>query len=179
MSFPDPHNPWTPPLPYCRMYEGCTFPGPYPCRSLLRVPLIISDPDIEPGTTDAMMSNIDVMPTLLEMIDIKIPSCVQGKSFKKLPGKKTVAAREGTLSSGWSKDSPLYYYHTLYERNFRISYFPYQDNGELYDLVSDPYEYRNLFHDIRYRETRERMLLDLFRAVGCAEPPNLPVEGPW
>lgn len=51
----------------------------------LRVPLAVSGPGVAGGRTlDALVSNIDLMPTLLEMVDLPVPDGVRGVSFAPL-----------------------------------------------------------------------------------------------
>ncbi|MFH0964287.1 MAG: sulfatase-like hydrolase/transferase [Planctomycetota bacterium] len=155
------------------------FKGPYPCRSLLHLPFVLFDPELGSAAYDAVISNIDVMPTALELLGVPVPSGVQGVSFAPLCRGEGGEPREGALESGWSKDGPQYYHHTLYRKDARISYFYNQRDGELYDLAADGHEHRNLFHDAGYANLREEMLRELFEAVLRAEPPNVPVVAPW
>jgi len=87
--------------------------------------------------------------------------------------------RESAFISGYSKDSPVYYHHSRYTRDYRISYFPNQNDGELYDLQSDPHGHRNLYHDARCEAFRSRLVMDLLEALATADPPSMPVEGLW
>ena len=76
------------------------------------------------------------------------------------------------LCSGWSKESPLYYHFSLYTSTYRISYFPNQDDGELYDLREDPCELDNLYHRSDCGRIRDQLLLRLLHELGRAEPPT-------
>ncbi len=42
---------------------------------------MICDQEIEPGRTDMLLSSEDHMPTLLELLDVRVPECVEGTSF--------------------------------------------------------------------------------------------------
>ncbi|NBB77348.1 MAG: sulfatase-like hydrolase/transferase [Bacteroidetes bacterium] len=50
-------------------------------EELIRVPLIVTGPDIKPGKSEYLMLNIDLMPTVLDVASIEIPSNINGKSF--------------------------------------------------------------------------------------------------
>ena len=152
------------------------FKGQIPCRSLLNVPLVIADPDREPGVVDDACSNVDVMPTLLSRCGIDIPDAVQGVV---LPAPGEPAARDYAFEAGWSKASSEYHHYTIYTNDWRISVFPNLRDGELYDLREDPFEHRNLFQDPAFRARRRDLMEELLFAVGAAEPGRLPLLASW
>jgi arylsulfatase A-like enzyme len=153
--------------------------GPMPCRSLLNIPFIVADPEIRPGVCDAVMSNVDAMPTMLELLGVPIPDRCQGVSMKEVMAGGPVDEEHIALESYWSKESPIYYHHTIHGPKYRISYFPFQDDGELYDLERDPWEFENLYHRPECRELRDEQMLKLFREVGRAEPPAIDTLAWW
>lgn len=155
------------------------YKGPYPTRSLLNIPFIIADPDCAPRETGAVMSNVDAMPTLLDLLGVPIPPSVQGRSFKDVTEGKPEDKDHVALCSGWSKDSHLFYHHSIYGSRYRITYFPNQDDGELYDLEQDPYEFDNLYHDPKYRGLRDELMLRLLKELGRAEPHDLQAPAWW
>ncbi|MHB9026838.1 MAG: sulfatase family protein [Armatimonadota bacterium] len=155
------------------------YKGPYPCRSLLNIPFIVAHPGTPPGECNAMMSNVDALPTLLDLLDVPIPDVAQGRSFKSAVTGEAPVTDTSALCCGWSKDSPLYYHQSLYEDRYRISYYPNQDDGELYDLEGDPFEMNNIYHQPEYRTLRNELLLRLYREVARAEPSYPPVVAQW
>ena len=152
------------------------FKGQLPCRSLLLVPLVISDPRSPTGVVDAVCSNVDVMPTLLSRCGIEIPECVQGAV---LPGPGERAGRDWAFEAGWSKVAPEYHHFTIYRKDWRLSVFPYLGDGELYDLESDPYEHRNLYRDPAHRARCDALTEELLFAVGRGEPKMPAVLADW
>jgi len=150
--------------------HGLVEKGPLPYHSLMRVPFIIYDPDIQPSRVGAPMSNVDVMPTLLELVGLQIPETVQGQSFVPLLKGQKKRIREAAFSCGWSKESAAYRHLSLHSDNWRITYWPEQDDGELYDLNADPNEYENLFHRQEYSQMRDRLLAELFRTYAHSGP---------
>lgn len=150
--------------------------GPLPCRSLLHVPLMVANPESAPGRVDAVVSNVDVMPTLLAACGLEIPAGVQGSV---LPGPGEPARRPYALASGWSKVSPAYRHDSLYLADWRITVYPNLRDGELYNLRDDPYEHYNLYHDAGYRTRRNELMGELLLAVGAAEEPHPPVLTDW
>src|SRR5699024_7097708 len=47
----------------------------------MRVPFFMKGPGIDPGTSEEMVLNIDIMPTILELAGLKIPENLHGKSL--------------------------------------------------------------------------------------------------
>ncbi len=152
------------------------FKGQLPCRSLLHTPLIIADPEGRTGVVESAVSNVDVMPTLLSACGIEIPGTVQGVL---LPGPGESPLREYAFEAGWSKSSPEYHHYAMYTDDWHISVFPYLNDGELYDLRTDPHEHTNLFNDPNHATTRQQLVEQLLYAVGKAEPQRPPVLTNW
>jgi len=50
--------------------------------------------------------------------------------------------------------------------------------GELYNVVEDPYQFRNLWSDPDYRTVRDQLVADLFDSLPPAHEPRLLVERP-
>ena len=155
------------------------YKGPVPCRSLLNVPFIVADPACVPGKRDSVMSNVDAVPTLLDLLGVDIPDVVQGRSFKDVVMGGAGNPDHVALCSGWSKNSPNFYHHSIYGNRYRITYFPNQDDGELYDLEKDPYELDNLYHLPEHRDLRDELLVRLLKEIGRAEPSKPPTVAWW
>ena len=148
--------------------------------SLVRVPLLLSFPRAIPAglVADDLVSTIDVYRTLVELMGLPL---VPGRAGQRLPGvtdeppREVVFAetgREGTFTNRQQVT------HFLSEavaegrtvklpwqligntklkmartRNWKYVYEPGPDGeDELYDLVDDPYELRNLAGDPEQRE---------------------------
>jgi len=107
-------------------------------QELIHIPLIIKTPSNRPVEINSFSQDIDIMPTLLDLIDIDIPLQAQGKSLVSLmEGSKTsvnqhqIAQKaEGSIASFRKGDLKLIM------KDFR----PF----ELYDLLQDPKEKNNL-----------------------------------
>jgi arylsulfatase A-like enzyme len=152
------------------------YKGHMPCRSLLRVPLVIADPDAPAGEVDAVCSNVDVMPTLLSACGLPTPPQVQGAVLPR-PGEPP--RREHAFAAGTGRSSNECLYYALYKQDWRISVFPNLRDGELYDLRADPHEHRNLYHDPASRPRRDELMEELIFAAGQAQPQTLPFVVKW
>lgn len=69
---------------------------PYMYDELLRVPLIVDQPDREPGTIDTQVSLIDLVPTICDVFGIEQPEELQGENlFEKDDGVELATSMGG------------------------------------------------------------------------------------
>ncbi|SHF84210.1 N-acetylglucosamine-6-sulfatase [Fodinibius roseus] len=134
----------------------------------IRVPFFVNGPNIEPGTNEHMVLNIDILPTLMELADIEIPNKIHGRSLLPLLQHEEkiqwrdrfyYEAPEPQLGS-WplhAVRTQRYKYIRTYELNDRdkIAY------EELYDLDSDPHELTNVIDDEKYRSVVKELSRDM------------------
>ena len=116
----------------------------------IRMPFLVRWPAaITPGTrTDAMGLNVDFAPTFLDAAGLPTPADMQGRSL--LP------VLRGRTPADWRTAMYYRYYHDPGHHNTRAHYgirtrthklihFWKKDQWELYDLVADPQEMKNLY----------------------------------
>jgi arylsulfatase A-like enzyme len=114
-----------------------------------RMPLIVKYPQlVKPGgATSELVINPDFAPTMMALAGMEVPAAMQGKSI--VPLLKNEPAKE------WRKSFYYRYYHDPGDHNtaahygvrtqtHKLIYFWKQNEWELYDLVNDPEEMRNL-----------------------------------
>jgi arylsulfatase A-like enzyme len=129
----------------------------------LRIPLLVRCPQLgetaRGQTNDAMVLNIDLAPTLLDLAGVAVPSEMQGRSWRPLLA---------GLEPAWRTS---FFYEYFYERNFRaphvlavrtedaklIQYPGHDDWTELFNLRTDPYETRNLISDAQSADLLKEM----------------------
>lgn len=148
------------------------------------VPFIVRWPGVvEPGaTSDALVSTIDVLPTLAEAAGLETPSCVDGRSLLPLlRGDSDVAWRDAYCDTydmiylGNDGEKP----HMRMIRTDDWKLVLYRDeNGrpldagtrhELFDLKSDPGELTNLYGKRTAQNIQRKLetrLLDWMRTTG-------------
>ena len=128
----------------------------------LRVPLIIYNPRIttsSQGTVlEQMVLNIDIAPTILGLAGIDIPQAMQGRDLEPILNGEQVDWRSEMFCEHLfvHKDIP----QSEGIRTERWKYFRYREHPdfeELYDLVNDPFEERNLVPEQNYK----KILLEL------------------
>jgi arylsulfatase A-like enzyme len=134
-------------------------------QSLVRVPFIWSDPHASsyPARTTALASTIDLSATVLERARIEPFTGMQGRSLIPVVGNGAAAVRdcvfiqyEHQAPSPGSGLPPRV--HTVVDDRFRLSVFAATEWGELYDLVADPGEFKNLWDDVAHAATRAQLM---------------------
>ncbi len=141
---------------------------PYKCPAmydeLIRVPLAISwRQQIKPGKSDALVSSIDILPTLCDLAEVPIPVTVDGRSVRPLlNGKSPVESswRETVFGEYYGKQkwrAPM-----RMVRSHRWKYTRYTRYGEeLYDLEKDPAEIHNLADDANFKTVKQKLASQL------------------
>lgn len=135
-----------------------------PLELSIRVPMVVYDPRTEDrlrGSTPSLpVLNIDIAPTLLDLAGIEVPSAMQGRSLAPLLG--------GEMPDDWRED---FFVEHLFDhpdipkhegvRGERFKYARYFEQvpvyEELYDLLEDPMETRNLSGDPDFRDVLDRL----------------------
>ncbi len=142
--------------------HGLLFKGSYMYDGVVRVPLIIRAPGKVPGgaVVDGLTEEVDVMPTVLELLGVKAPAGVQGQSLVKLRGKPATFAEFPTIKMARTREWKLVHYT-------KARY------GELYHLTEDPYELTNLWDDPKYAPARAEMEGVLFDWMAATQDPKL------
>ena len=115
-------------------------------KACLRVPLIIRVPGFAPVRIGAPVRLVDVMPTVLDMLDLPAPSMDGVSLVDLMNGSRRHLDLDVFAESryperfGWS---PL---RALRDGRFKFIDAP---RPELYDLERDPFEERNIFDERR------------------------------
>jgi arylsulfatase A-like enzyme len=147
----------------------------------LRMPLLLSYPRrVAPASVhEGIVTNVDFARSILELAGVEPASRMQGRSFAgDLTGGEAEAPAEGMYYRYWEHDdvfhkAPAHYgYRTethklIYFYNDGLGLpgtgpFTYAGEWELYDLVADPDEVRNVAHDPAYRAVRDELELRMW-----------------
>jgi arylsulfatase A-like enzyme len=141
--------------------HGLLTKGPFLYESLIRIPMLFAGPGVRADTCcDALMENVDVLPTLLEMLGRDVPYGVQGRSQKSVLDGTCPNRRESALCSFDIHDDGLRL-KSLVTPGAKLTLFTGRDFGELFDLEQDPQERRNRFDD----PDCEKLQADLMRRL--------------
>ena len=150
--------------------HGLLFKGSYMYDGVTQVPLVIRAPGKIPAGTvvDSLVEEVDLMPTLLDLLGVKAPLGVQGKSL--LPVIRSPKTKH--------KDAVFAEFPTIKmarTREWKLVHYPKAKYGELYHLSADPYELTNLWAEPKYAQARaemESLLADWF--IAAADPKLAP-----
>ncbi|MBK6931580.1 MAG: sulfatase [Saprospirales bacterium] len=126
-----------------------------------RQPLLLRWPGVIPpgSVSDALVMNVDFVPTFLDVAGAPAPGDLQGVSLKPL-------ISSGQTPAGW-RDATYYHYYEypavhavkrhygLRTKRYKLLHFYFDiDAWELYDLEKDPQELRNVYDDPAYFNIR-------------------------
>jgi arylsulfatase A-like enzyme len=112
----------------------------------IRVPLVMRVPGMAPRFFDTPVSHLDVVPTVLDLLGLGVPAGLDGRTL----APAIMGARE-------PEEAPVYCQYSgdpawgdtrraVVTRTHKYVYDP-ADEPELYDLVADPLETRNIAAD--------------------------------
>lgn len=133
-----------------------------PYEGAMRIPLIFRGPGVPRGAaSDELVEILDVMPTLLDLLDLPAPKGNQGLSLAPVwngaPGRESI------------------YMQSTSNRILRTKAAKYAvyENGEevLFDYATDPHELRNVAQEPAQAALRDRMRLLLLRKMIASRDP--------
>ena len=155
----DPGSSWT----YSPLFE-----------EIVHIPLLVHAPGISPGVYQGLSSAIDVMPTVLDLLDMEIPDFVQGRSLAPRMQDTSLSGREYVVSSipfanpgdpvqsvdnllRTLSDSPV---TTITAGEWSLLYSPEAGLSELYNLKSDPNQLNNVIgtHKVEARAIHQLLV---------------------
>ncbi len=145
--------------------EHGLFDKRYMYEESLRTPLIVRYPNlIQPGiSSNHLVQNLDIAPSLLDVAGVAIPKEMQGKSMKSIFANSInedwrTAIYYHFFEKGWGVDS---HYGIRTDRYKLIHFYNDSDQWELYDLQEDPIEMHNLIDDPQYKEITDSLTIQL------------------
>jgi arylsulfatase A-like enzyme len=121
-----------------------------PYRPSTHVPFWISGPNIQRQSSKALVSNLDIMPTVLEFAGIPLPENLHGLSLKPIIENEIDELRDYFIYEGMGSYGKSPYNLTLLTRQYRYivtwnsKSMDSVDYRELYDQINDPLEVNNL-----------------------------------
>jgi arylsulfatase A-like enzyme len=145
--------------------HGLPYKGPAMYEEVIRVPLVIGWPGrIRPARSDALVSLIDLLPTLCDLTGVPAPNGVDGLSLRPILEARAVdpatKVRDTVFAEYYGKQAwrvPIRMVRTM-----RWKYVRYLGYGEeLYDLTADPGELRNLAREPSAAPDRMRLAREL------------------
>src|SRR5262245_1506325 len=144
--------------------HGETTHGLFAYEATLHVPLIVGGPSIGRAVVNRAVAHVDIVPTILDLVGIPIPSSLEGQSLADpIPADRALyfEALDAYLTRGWA---PL---KGVVQDGWKYIDLP---EAELYDLSSDPAEAHNVIGGNERAGRLQRVLTDLASREGSAAP---------
>lgn len=169
-----------------------------PYDESIRVPLAIAGPGVRHGTTDQLVANIDIAPTMYELASVSVPPDVDGMSLGPLLRGEQTRWRSDFLIEYQGTYHRLLQLHTLADvrshfdshdpkiqklisdyratrskRWLYVEWYAGSDHDyELYDMAADPYQQSNLLATpktaARFADTKNMLQARLEALASCS-----------
>ncbi|MGI9176342.1 MAG: sulfatase-like hydrolase/transferase [Pirellulales bacterium] len=115
----------------------------------IRVPLLMRGPGVVPGqASDALVTAVDLAPTILTAAGVAVPRTMQGKALNGLLAGSGGFSRDAIYAEYYKEDKYPDVPRWEAVRTQTHLYLTHPDEGshydELYDVVNDPYQVNNL-----------------------------------
>jgi arylsulfatase A-like enzyme len=141
--------------------HGLYDKGPYAYDELMRMPLIIRDPNAKSRTIKHQVSMLDIAPTMAEWMNLPADGDVDGRSLNPLieRGDKADKGRDDTAlyayewyNGGW------FGIRAIRTPDMKFVWNPGDQRDELYDLKKDPVELHNQIDNPKYTKQLKQMI---------------------
>ncbi len=130
-------------------------------QEITRIPLLIYVPGMKPTEAEAMVSSVDIMPTILELAGVEIPDSVQGKSLVPLLKGKSGHLRDFVVTSlplykpgektrivdDWERKIKEPQPSTITTEEWTLLYSNASSPAELYNTKDDPTQSNNIIFE--------------------------------
>lgn len=133
--------------------HGLLVKGPVMYEEVANIPFIVRVPDGRSGAVShELVSQMDIMPTLLDFAGIDIPETMQGVSFKPVLEEENASVRENVMVSfnrfaiNHDQFGSFYPIRCMFDGRYKLV-INLLDGDELYDLQDDPGEISNRVDD--------------------------------
>jgi choline-sulfatase len=164
--------------------HGIYLKGPHFYEPSVHVPLIVSWPGQfnEGIRVPAFVELLDLAPTFLEAAEIDRYPGMQGRSLAKLLKGEAAEHREDVYCENYDSVKGQYgdgYSVMVRDLASKIVIYNTRDDGELYDLESDPHERVNLWRSPEHSALKLRMMERLCRRMAETVDPLPAKVAPW
>ena len=177
--------------------HGMTHKNPTFYDCLTKIPAIVRHPEGRWANTTfkGLIEEIDLVPTLLEMLGIKCPPTMVGKSWCNAldtdddSGRETILSEAGGGAPTYKKNidgltlkaphlpTSLGPGAMIRKGDWKLSQY-YDDRCELYNIKDDPHEMNNLYESPEHRNIREEITLLLVNRILGVKVRDVGIEWP-
>lgn len=156
--------------------------GPFLFDQVSNIPMVWRLPDMRAAgvRTEDMVEGVDIMPTVLAACGIEAPTGVQGRAMAPLlrsepgaSGRDSVLLQERQAPDLEVRgvDPATITQVAVRTRDLKLIHYVDYPHGELYDLKTDPGEFRNLWDDPGYATPKAQMQALLMERLAAAQDP--------
>lgn len=150
--------------------------GPMVFDFTTNVPFLISGPDVDSGTVGEQVRQIDIFPTLLELLDIETDLTTEIDSESLLPPTSVedraayIRATGGEMRGGRGNS----WIRSIRANGFKYIEYPHRDwSPELYDLNADPLELNPIEDEQLQRQLQKHLPTETLQDVEKADVDDL------
>lgn len=146
----------------------------YAYDELMRIPLLVRDPDLEPRIVNRHVSLLDIPATIADWMDLPEDGPEDGISLIPL-------MEEGDQAVSDNDDNAIYAYEwyngswfgvrAIRTPDYKYVFNPADSRDELYDLNRDPGEMKNLINDKELADVRDRLRSKLLKKLEKLDDP--------
>ena len=153
-------------------------------EELVRIPLLVYVPGVEPSVYDGMTSVVDVMPTVLDIASVSSPGNVHGASLLPRMRNSSAAGREFTVSTipfanpgdevrsvdSIRRNLVNSQVTTITAGDWSLLYSTDEGMSELYNLSNDPAQENNIISgNLEVAKEVHQYLLKFMRETGVSD----------
>ena len=151
--------------------HGLWHKGAFHYEDVLHLPFIARWPGhIAPGAQcDALQSLVDLAPTFLAACDLPVPGAMQGVNQLAVWQGQQETARDEVIVEFRHQPTRVQL-RTLVTKRYKLTIYRDQSYGELFDLLDDPDERRNLWDEAGAASVKAEMFQKLAYAEIRREP---------
>ncbi len=158
-------------------HHGLMAKGLFMYDDTTRVPCIFRFPGRLPAgkVLRELTSTLDIVPTVVELLGMSVPACMQGESMMQLFGQAAHNRRDAVfmeMFEAYGQFGPIFSVRTeRWKYNWHVA-----DQDELYDMHADPDETTNLAPDRGHRDTLVGLrgrIIDWLQATGDVKMTDL------
>jgi arylsulfatase A-like enzyme len=143
-------------------HHGFWYKGLPAYEDAQRVPLIVWGGGVLPHHSDAVVNTLDTAATFLAMAGVSQPPFMQGRDLGPiLMGEQQHFEPDHTFVENMA--TSRVYQLTLVTRTHKLVVYRDSADGELYDLASDPDQFRNLWNEAQFADLRSELILEMIR----------------
>ena len=175
--------------------HGLFTKGPMMYQEVTNIPFIVRLPGAPEGAaSEALVSQIDLLPTFLDLAGIAQPESLHGESLRTVFENPETAVHDHIFISfnrfaiNHDQFGAFYPIRCVYDGRFKLA-INLLETDELYDLAADPQEQNNLINDPAHVEIRNQLhaliidemnrIRDPFRAFAWSTRPWNQTQKPF